>query len=210
MDTTVNALPRDKVGRSGARQLRRDSRVPAIVYGDGEPLAISCDSRKIITCIREEGFRSTLFDLQLEGGKAIKVLFREVQMHPYRREILHVDFQAVRADSAISTSVPLHFINVEDSPGVKLHRGIFTSVENEVSVHCLPKDLPDVINVDVGNLEIGKNIHLNDIQIPAGVTFDAIVRGENPVLAIISEPKKEVEETPDVADAPTDGEPTVS
>ena len=194
MDTIVSALPRDNLGRGGARRLRRESRVPAIVYGRGEPVAVSCDARDIIAHIREEGVHSTLFDLQL-GDQTTKVLIREVQMHPYRNEVLHVDFQAVREDSAIAASVPLHFINVEDAPGIKLHHGIFTAVENEVAVHCFPKDLPDAINVDIGGLDIGKNIHLNDLPVPEGVSFDALVRGENPVLAIISEAKVQEEST---------------
>lgn len=195
MNITLNVQSRDKIGRGEARRLRRAGRVPAIVYGGASPQAVDCETREIMAHMQNDSFHSTLLNLRL-NGKEIKALVREIQMHPYRREIIHIDFQTVRADSEIAAAVPIHFINVEDSPGVKLHHGIFTAVENQVAVHCLPKDLPPHITIDVGNLEIGKNIHLSEVPPPAGVRYDAATRGDDPVLAIISEPRVEPEETP--------------
>lgn len=202
MDITLQVEKRPDLGRGGARRLRRAGQVPAIIYGDGDPMAITCSARQTVAHMQDDSFRSSLLVLEV-GGKKIKALLREVQMHPFRREILHLDFQAVREDSEIAAQVPLHFINIEDSPGVKLHHGIFTTIENQAALHCLPKDLPESIDVNVGGLEIGKSIHLSDITPPPGVRFDAIVRGEDPALAIISEPRAEKEETgtPDSADS---------
>ena len=139
-------------------------------------------------------------------------LLREVQRDPVRRDILHVDFLAVREDREIAAHVPLHFINAETSPGVKLQHGVFTTVENQIAVHCLPQDLPEFIEVDVGGLEVGQSIHLSAVSAPSGVRFDDIVRGNDPSLASVitvaaeKEPEPEVTETP----AETGGEPAAS
>lgn len=201
---TVTAKRRAEVGRGDTQRLRREGMVPAIIYGgEGVPIPISCEAREIAVRMKDESFHSTLIDLDVEGEK-IQALVRAVQMHPYKQQVLHMDFQAVRADSEIATQVPLHYINVEESPGVKLRHGIFTSVENQVAVHCLPKDLPEFINVDIADLDIGKSVHLSDLTPPAGVTFDAIVRGNDPALATISEPKgEEIEETPEAEETET-------
>lgn len=227
MDITININARDGGGgRGAARRLRQAGRIPAVLYGGaggkgrnknsklvaGEARAVDCSAREVMQHLHSDSFRSSLLTLQLDG-KNIHALVREVQMHPVRREVVHIDFWEVRADTEIAASVPLHFINVEDCPGVKLHHGIFTTVENQVAVHCLPKDLPTHIEVDAGALEIGKNIHLGDVPPPKGVRYDAEGRGENPVLAILTEAKEEVieEEAPEAVEgaegeAPTDGE----
>ena len=193
MEITVAATIRTPGKRGDVRRQRREGRVPGVIYGACEPLAISCSAKELAARLQEEAFRSTLLTIDVEGRK-IPALLREVQMHPFRREILHMDFQAVSAEQEISTSVPLHFINAEDSPGVKLHRAIFTSIENQVAIHCLPKDLPEFINVDVGNLDVGQNIHLSEITPPEGVRFDAITRGDDPALAVMTAPVAEEEE----------------
>lgn len=195
MEITVAATIRTPGTRGAVRQQRREGRVPGIIYGACEPLAISCSAKELTARLQEEAFRSTLLTLEVEGKK-IPALLREVQMHPFRREILHMDFQAVSAEQEIAASVPLHFINAEESPGVKLHRAIFTSIENQVAIHCLPKDLPEYINVDVGGLDVGQNIHLSDIAPPAGVRFDAITRGDDPALAVMSAQAAEESDAP--------------
>ena len=193
MGITINAVARNSSGRGNARQQRREGRVPAVVYGACEPMAISCSARELAVRLREEVFYSTLITLNVEGNK-IQALLRQVEMHPYKREIIHVDFQAVSEEQEIAANVPLHFINAEDSPGVRLHHAIFTTIENQVAIHCLPQNLPEFINVDVGSLDIGKNIHLSEIALPPGVRFDAIVRGEDPALAVMNNPASEMQE----------------
>lgn len=193
MNITVSAQLRHSAGRGEARRQRRENRIPAVIYGACDPMSVSFSARELSMHMQKETFRSSVLTLDIEGKK-ISALLRDVQMHPYKREILHVDFQAVKDDQPISASVPLHFINADDSPGVKLHRAIFTSIENEVSLHCLPQDLPEFINVDVGALDLGKSIHLSELTPPPGVTFDALARGEDPALAVMSGQAAEEEE----------------
>ena len=192
MTITVSAKMRQSSGRTGARQQRLVGRVPAIIYGNCDPITVSCSARDLATQMQDEAFRSTLLTIDIEGKK-ISALLREVQRHPYRRDILHVDFQAVSADKEIAANVPVHFINVEESPGIKLHHAIFTSIENQLAVHCLPADLPEFIVVDAGNLDINKSIHLSEITPPPGVRFDAVTRGEDPALAIMTGQTEEMD-----------------
>ena len=203
MDTTVIASMREKSGRGESRRLRRAGMVPAVVHDGERATSIACESRAMQIHLQDEAFHAMVLTLDI-GGKKIKALLRETQMHPSRREILHLDFQAVHEDSEVAVSVPLRYINVENAPGVKLRHGIFTTVENQVSLHCLPKDLPEFISVDAGNLEIGGSLHLSDVTPPPGVRFDAIVRGESPTLAILTEPKGEEAIAADEADSTTE------
>ena len=184
---------REQVGRGDSRRLRRDKRVPATVYGGGQIFSVSCAENDIAARLHDPSFRSTVLTLNIDDAPA-KALLREVQMHPYQRKVLHADFQLVSEDTEVAASVPLEFVNVDNAPGVKLRHGIFTTIENMLQVHCLPQDLPERIEVDVGELDIGRSIHLTDITPPAGVRFDALSRGEDLALATISEAKEEVEE----------------
>lgn len=185
MEITVSATLRKRTGRGGARSARRQGHVPAVVYGACQPMAIACSARELAVRMQDESFRSTLLTLDVEGRK-ISALLREVQMHPFKRDILHVDFQAVSADQEIVANVPLHYVNAEESPGVKLHHAIFTTIENQVAIRCLPKDLPEAIEVEVGAMGLGDSIHLSAVVPPEGVRFDATLRGEDPALAIMS------------------------
>jgi large subunit ribosomal protein L25 len=197
----IESIKREDTGRGGSRRLRRQGYVPAILYGDGQALAIACEARKIRAGLGEESFRSSILTLVI-GEEKFSALLREVQMHPHRAEAIHLDFQIVHENVEISTSVPLHFINIDTAPGVKLYGGLFTTIENQVAIHCLPKDIPEFISVDVGELNIGGSVHLSDIEPPAGVRFDAITRGEDPALAILSELRKGEEEETTATESP--------
>ena len=193
MENVLQAQTRAELGRGPVRQLRRDGRIPGVVYGDGPARAVSFNAREIAVRLQEEAFHSTVVTLELDGKK-MSALLREAQSHPVRREILHVDFQAVRADQEIAARAPLHFVNQESCPGVKLRHGIFTAIENEVGIHGLPRDLPEFIPVDVGELDIGKTIHLSEVPAPKGIRFDALIRGDDPALArVVERPAEEVE-----------------
>lgn len=205
METIVAAIVRETSGRGAARQTRREGRVPAVIYGACEPMRVSCSTREINARLQEESFHSTVLTLEVDGKK-IPALLREVQMHPYRREVMHIDFQAVDEEQEIGANVPLHFINAEDAPGVKLHHAIFTTIENQVAIHCLPKALPEFISVDVGALDIGQNIHLSEISPPPGVRFDAITRGDDPALAVMNAPKAAEEEEQTTEEAATESD----
>jgi large subunit ribosomal protein L25 len=179
-----NATARSVQGSSASRRLRRAGRVPAIVYGAGsQPLNIDLDHNEIYHALRKEEFHSSILDMDLEGGKGEQVLLRSVQWHAYKQQVLHVDFQRVDANKALHTKVPLHFMNVEVSPAVKLSAAIITHVLNEIDVSCLPADLPKFIEVDLSKLEGGASLHLSDIELPKGVTFVPHGSDTNPVVA---------------------------
>ncbi len=178
-----NATPRSIKGTSASRRLRNAGRVPAIVYGaNADPVSIELDHNEIYHALRKEEFHASILDMSLEG-KSQKVLLRAVQWHPFKLQVLHVDFQRVDASQSLTTKVPLHFINGETSPAVKLHSAIISHVLTELEIACLPADLPQFIEVDLGKLEAGGIVHLADITLPKGVTYVAHGGDANPVIA---------------------------
>lgn len=178
-----NATPRSVQGTSASRRLRRASLIPAIVYGGKDkPLNIELDHNEIYHALRKEQFHSSILDMQLEG-KSHQVLLRSVQWHPYKQIVMHVDFQRVDADKVLHTKVPLHFINAEISPAVKLSAALISHVFTELEIACLPVNLPQFIEVDLSKLIGGASIHLADITLPKGVTYVAHRGDANPALA---------------------------
>ena len=179
-----NATSRSVQGSSASRRLRRAGRVPAIVYGGTEqPINIELDHNEIYHALRKEQFHASILDMQLEG-KSHQVLLRSVQWHAYKPQVLHVDFQRVSAGQALHTKVPLHFINAENSPAVKLSSAVISHVMTELDIVCLPAALPQFIEVDLGELLGGASVHLADITLPKGVSFNAHGGDTNPALAI--------------------------
>lgn len=177
----VNATSRSEQGSSASRRLRRAGRVPAIVYGGKDAaISIELDHNEIYHSLRKEAFHASILDLDLDG-KQQKVLLRSVQWHPYKPLVLHVDFQRVSSTVAITTRVPLHFLNGEDSPAAKLHQQVITHVTTELEITCLPADLPTAIQVDLIGLDAGGNVYLEEIELPEGVTYAGTEA--NPVLA---------------------------
>jgi large subunit ribosomal protein L25 len=178
-----NATSRSVQGSSASRRLRHAGRVPAIVYGGKEqPVNIELDHNEIFHALRKETFHASILDMHLDG-KSEQVLLRAVQWHPYKQLVMHVDFQRVAADQALHTKVPLHYINAEISPAVKLTAAIISHIYTELDIACLPANLPAYIEVDLANLLGGASIHLSDIKLPKGVTFVAHGGETNPVLA---------------------------
>lgn len=177
-----NATPRSVQGTSASRRLRRESRVPAIVYGGKEqPINIELDHNEIFHALRKEKFHASILDMQLEG-KSQQVLLRSVQWHPFKQLVMHVDFQRVSADQALHTKVPLHFVNAEISPAVKISAAIISHVLTDLDISCLPANLPEFIEVDLSKLAGGSSIHLADITLPKGVTHVPHRGDTNPVL----------------------------
>ena len=207
MQHEFTAFPRslDQAGRSVNRRLRRSGRAPGIVYGGtGEPQPIELDQNALMHALESEAFHASILTMKL-GEATQQVLLRAVQMHPFRKEVLHVDFQRVDANRKIHMKVPLHFANGENSPAVKLSGAIISHVMAEVDVACLPKDLPEFIAVDLSELALNQSIHVSDLKLPAGVV--AVARaGMDPVVATAVIPKviAEVEEVP--AEAAVEGE----
>ena len=178
-----NANLRSVQGSSASRRLRHAGRVPAIVYGGKEqPINVELDHNEIFHALRKELFHSSILDMNLDGTNH-QVLLRSVQWHPYKQIVMHVDFQRVDADKVLHTKVPLHFVNAEISPAVKLSAAIISHVFTELEIACLPVNLPQYIEVDLSKLLAGHSIHLADVTLPKGVTFLSHGGDTNPVLA---------------------------
>ncbi len=167
------AQARTLQGTGASRRLRRAAMVPGIVYGGAAaPQAIEVAHNDLLLKLKKEAFHSSVVTLVVNGKKE-SVLLRDYQMHAYRPLVLHIDFQRVDATHELHTKVPLHFVNEEIAPGVKLNGGLVNHVITEVDVHCLPKDLPGFIEVDLGELKIGDSIHLSQLKLPNGVQLVA-------------------------------------
>lgn len=189
----VVASIRKEQGSGASRRLRRAGYVPGIVYGGkDDAVPVSIEHNPLYHALRIEGFHSSILDMQIDDAST-QVLLRAVQWHPYKPQVMHVDFQRVAADQKITVKVPLHFVNEEVSPAVKLSAGIIGRVITEVEVSCLPAALPSFIEVDLSQLEAGKSIHLNDIVFPQGVS-PVLPAGENPVVVTVTVPGAAEEE----------------
>src|SRR5438477_7089901 len=188
MKIAIKAEPRSVEGTGASRRLRRESKVPGVLYGAGkDALAIQVDHKDLWFKLRMEAFHASILDMDVSGDRT-QVLLRDYQMHPFRPLILHVDFQRVAADKKIHMNVPLHFVNAEVSPGVKVAGGLVEHVMKEIEISCLPKDLPEFVEVDLANLQAGHSLHLSSLTLPPGV--EAIVpKGEDPTVATIVIPK---------------------
>jgi large subunit ribosomal protein L25 len=194
------AFPRTTEGRGASRRMRRAGKAPGIVYGGiAAPQPVELDHNALFHALRNEAFHSSILTMKLDGAST-RVLLRDVQMHPYRNEILHVDFQRVDENRRIHMKVPLHFVHGETSPAVKLSGAIVSHVMAELDITCLPKDLPEFIEVDLANLDVGKSVHVSALKLPPGVTV--VPHGKlDPVVAAAVVPKAHVEETAEVAAA---------
>ena len=184
------AFERSKQGTGASRRLRNTGRTPGIVYGGtATPEAIELDHNALWHALKKEAFHASILDMEL-NGKTSQVLLRDVQYHPFKQLVLHVDFQRVDANTKMHKKVPIHYSGEENSPAVKLDQCLVNHVMTEIDISCLPKDLPEFISVDLSKLTKGHSLHLNDIQLPAGVT--AVTHGQaNPVLVAVVETKEE-------------------
>ena len=170
---------RELQGTGASRRLRRAGRVPGIVYGGGKDAqSVDLDHKELFFALKNEAFHSSVLDMNLDGAKE-SVLLRDFQMHPYKPLVLHVDFQRVDATHKVHLKVPLHFVNADVAPGVKLGGGVVNHILTEVDVICLPDALPEFIEVDLGKLESGQSLHLSDLKLPAGVELSALARGDD-------------------------------
>ena len=188
MKIAIKAEPRSVQGTGASRRLRRESKVPGVVYGAGkQALAIELDHKDLWFKLKTEAFHASILDMEI-GSEKSQVLLRDYQMHPFKPLILHADFQRVAADKKIHMRVPLHFVNEQSSPGVKVAGGLVEHVMKELELSCLPKDLPEFIEVDLGNLQAGHSLHLSAVKLPPGVE-PIVPKGEDPTIATIVIPK---------------------
>jgi len=190
----ITAASRKDEGKGASRRLRHSGKVPAIIYGgDAAPQSIQLDQEKTWVASQHEWFYSSIIDLEVDG-KVETVLLRDMQRHPYRQLIMHLDFQRVNAKEAIRVSVPLHLVNAETSPAGKTAGVVLTQELNEVEVICLPGDLPESISVDLANMEIGATVHLSEVVLPKGVELAAKIDEEhNPAVAVARHARVEAE-----------------
>ena len=182
MTIQFNAKTREKQGTSASRRLRRAGNVPGIVYGSGAPAQIEVDHNEIFHALRNEAFHASVLTMVLDGTNQ-SVILKDTQWHPYKQQVLHLDFQRVDATHKIHVKVPLHFINADIAPGVKLEGGMVSHPMTELDLECLPGDLPEFIEVDLKDLKSGASIHVSALNLPKGVK--ALTHGEDPVVATI-------------------------
>ncbi|ROH88455.1 50S ribosomal protein L25/general stress protein Ctc [Pseudomethylobacillus aquaticus] len=189
MEILIKASKRDSKGTGASRRLRRAGTVPGVVYGgEKEAVSVQFDHKELFLQFRHEAFHASILTLELEGKKE-SVLLRDYQLHPVRNTIQHIDFQRVSATEKIHVKVPLHFINAEVAPGVKLGGGIVAHILTEADVSCLAKDLPEFIEVDLSALEAGHSIHLSQIKLPKGVEFVQLAHDNDAAVASIAIPR---------------------
>jgi large subunit ribosomal protein L25 len=203
----VVAETRNDQGKGASRRLRRAGKVPGILYGGkGEPSNVTLNQLKLLNVIGDEKFYSTIISLKLDGRDE-QAIIKDVQMHPAKNQVLHVDLQRVLADQPIRIHLPIHFINAATSPGVKVQGGIVSHLKTDIEISCLPKDLPEALEVDMGQMNLNETIFMKDLTLPAGVTIPELVQGRNSPVVSIHSPRVEEPEavTADAAAAPAAG-----
>jgi large subunit ribosomal protein L25 len=194
----LTAEPRAGTGKSEARRLRHANKVPAVIYGAKLPNeSIVLDHDEIKHSLEIEAFTSAIIDLKSNGATQ-QVILRDVQMHPYKAKVTHVDFQRVSATEKLHTTVPLHFVGEDDAPGVEIDGGIVSHMISSIDVTCFPKDLPGYIEVDVSQMKINDSLHLSDLVMPEGVEITSLAHGgEDHAVVSILHAKVVVEEEPE-------------
>ena len=196
----VVAFKRELQGTGASRRLRISGQTPGIVYGGAEaPITISLDHNALYHALKKEVFHSSILDLEIDG-KTQQVLLRDFQMHAYKQLVLHADFQRVDANTKLHKKVALHFINADVSPAVKLHGATISHVMSELDVSCVAGELPEFVNVDLANIDVGHSIHVSDLVLPKGVT--AITHGKKLTVATASVPAGHVSAEATAAAAP--------
>lgn len=196
----VIAFNRNLQGSGASRRLRNAGQTPGIIYGGAEaPVLIALDGNALYHALKKEAFHGSVLEMEIDG-KTQPVLLRDFQMHAYKQLVLHADFQRVDANSKLHKKIALHFSNADVSPAVKLHGATISHVMSELEVSCLATDLPEFINVDLANIDVGHSIHVNDLVLPKGVT--AITHGKNQTVATASVPAGQVSAEAAAAEAP--------
>ena len=194
MKIEINAKERKSKGTGASRRLRHEGTTPGILYGGvKDSISLEIDTKELFMQFRHEAFHASILTINLEGKKE-SVILRDFQMHPVRNNIQHIDFQRINENEKISVKVPFHFINEETAPGVKIEGGLVSHIMTEIDISCLPKDLPQYIEVDLGELAMGESIHLSEITVPEGVELTSLTDENDPAITSISKPKVVVEE----------------
>ncbi|MBW8192935.1 50S ribosomal protein L25/general stress protein Ctc [Neiella marina] len=181
---TLDAAVRNDLGKGASRRLRHADKVPAILYGAGqEPQALTLEHSKVLKIQESESFYSSVINLNIDGT-SVQAILKDMQRHPFKPKVTHLDFLRVDATQALVTTVPVHFLNEDTAEAVK-NGGVVNHLANEIAVSCLPADLPEYIEVDLANVEIGQTIHLSEIKLPEGVESVELAKGESHDLAVV-------------------------
>jgi large subunit ribosomal protein L25 len=191
----LSAEFRETQGKGASRRLRHEGKVPAILYGGhSDARALTVSHQKLALMLENERFYSTILNLRV-GDQTQAAILKDVQRHPFKNAILHIDFQRVEENEKIRISIPLHFKGAAVSPGVKSQGGIVSHMRTEVEVSCLPKDLPEFVEVDISGLSLNESIHLSQLKIPEGVQLMDLAKEDSAVVAIHSPRAEEPEPT---------------
>jgi large subunit ribosomal protein L25 len=207
---TITAEKRDVQGTGASRRLRHAGKVPAILYGAGkDTVMLTLDHNSIYHNLENEAFHSSILNVEVDG-KGEKAILRDVQMHPFKPIVMHVDLQRVSAKDKIHMNVPIHFTGGDEAPGVKLENGIISHLITELDINCLPDDLPEYIAVDVSGLRIGESIHIREINLPKGVESTSLTHGGDDlaVVTCVAVRGSMAEETAETGAAAEAGEET--
>jgi large subunit ribosomal protein L25 len=177
---------REDQGKGASRRLRHKGKVPAIIYGAGRPpRSLMFDQNKVLKKLENESFYSSILNIKV-GEKSQAAIIKDLQRHPSKHMIMHMDFQRIVDDVEIKMNVPLHFLGEDIAPGVKLDGGSVSHLMNDVEITCLPKDLPEYLEVDVSELKLDAMLYLSDIKLPSGVEILGLVPGEESDQGIVS------------------------
>ena len=191
------AYERTLQGTGASRRLRKADKVPGIVYGAGQPQMIELDHNALYFALKKEAFHSSLLEMEL-GGKVQKVLLRDFQMHPWKQNVLHIDFQRVDETTRVHKKVPLHFSGEENSPAVKTDKCLVSHVATDLEVECLASQLPEFLNIDLSGLTKNQSLKASELKLPEGIKW--VKHGKiDPVIVAVTTPKEEVEEAPAAA-----------
>jgi len=186
-DVDLIAETREDQGKGASRRLRRDGKVPAIIYGAGRPpRQLVFDHNRVMQQLENESFYSSILNIQV-GGKSQAAIVKDIQRHPSKRAVMHLDFQRIVADEKIRMNVPIHYLNTETAVGVKEGGGSVSQLMTDVEVSCLPKNLPEYFEVDIGGLDLNEMLHLSDIRVPDGVEIPQLAQGpeqDHPIVSI--------------------------
>ena len=196
MKIAIKANERVVKGTGASRRLRHSGKIPGILYGNHKDAkSIEFDNKELLMQFKHEAFHASILTLEV-GGEKESVILRDYQLDPVKNNLLHVDFQRINEKEKLHVKVPFHFINEETAPGVKLEGGIVSHIMTEVDIACLPKDLPQYIEVDLGALNMGESIHLSQIQIAEGIELTPLTHGNDAAVTSITKPKVVVETDP--------------
>jgi len=201
VDFVVTAEARSDMGKGASRRLRREGKIPGVIYGaHKEAVSVLLDHNEMMNHLKHEAFYSHILTIKL-GGKTEQAVLKDLQRHPAKPILLHADFQRVSASEKLRMNVPLHFVGGDVAPGVKIGGGSIAHALAEVEITCLPKDLPEFIEVDLSGMELGQTIHLSDLKVAKGVELVALAHGSDLPVAVLNAPRGAAEEA-----APAEGE----